>query len=117
AMIGPEGFESDDVIEGIAETAASDVGVFNQEACLASRFIFVEGDRDGIEKFCDRVQDRLGVDRDMVSEVAHPLPAETREEIEMLTLMDDDYKVWGKTDGRGLVILTDEPVDFHPSNK
>ena len=35
----------------------------------------------------------------------------------MLQVMDDECKVWGKTDGRGLVILTDEPVDFHPSNK
>jgi len=25
--------------------------------------------------------------------------------------------VWGKPDGRGLVLLTDEPVQFHPSNK
>ena len=32
-------------------------------------------------------------------------------------MMDDDYKVWGKPDGRGLVILSDEPVDFHPTNK
>ena len=67
--------------------------------------------------FCARLQERLGVDRDTASEFAHPLPPETREEIEMLQLMDDDYKVWGKTDGRGLVILTDEPVDFHHSNK
>jgi hypothetical protein len=28
-----------------------------------------------------------------------------------------DAQVWGEPDGRGLVILTDEPVDFHPSNK
>ena len=117
SMIGPEGFESDAVIEEIAETAATDVTVFNQEACLASRFLFVEGNREGIERFCEQLQQRLGVDRETSSEYAHPLPAETREEIEMLTLMDDDYKVWGKTDGRGLVILTDEPVDFHPSNK
>lgn len=117
SMIGPEGFESPEVIDEIAETAAADVTIFNQEACLASRFIFVEGERDGIETFCARLHERLGVDRDMSSEVAHPLPVETREEIEMLQVMDDDYKMWGKTDGRGLVILTSAPVDFHPSNK
>jgi hypothetical protein len=117
SMIGPEGFESDAVIDEIAEAAATDVTVFNQEACLASRFLFVEGDRVGIENFCERLQQRLGVDRDTASEYAHPLPVETREEIEMLALMDDDTKVWGTTDGRGLVILTDEPVDFHPSSK
>ena len=116
-LTGVFGFASDDVIEEIAEAAASDVAVFNQEACLASRFIFVEGERTGIEKFCKRLQERLGVDRMMSSEVAHPLPSELREEIEMLQVMDDDYKMWGKPDGRGLVILTSAPVDFHPSNK
>ena len=25
--------------------------------------------------------------------------------------------MWGKTDGKGLVIRSDEPVDFHPINK
>ena len=28
-----------------------------------------------------------------------------------------EVKVWGSYDGRGLVILSDEPVDFHPTNK
>jgi hypothetical protein len=116
-MIGPQGFASDAVITEIAEAAAADVTVFNQEACLASRFIFVAGDRSGIEKFCEQLQARLGIDRETASEVAHPLDVDTREEIEMLALMDDDTKVWGKPDGRGLVILTAEPVDFHPANK
>jgi hypothetical protein len=117
SMIGPEGFASDTVIEEIAESAATDVAVFNQEACLASRFIFVEGEREGIEKFCAKLQQRLGVDRDTASAIAHPLPVDTREEIEMLQVMNDECKVWGKADGRGLVILTAEPVDFHPTNK
>ncbi len=117
SMIGPEGFESAAVIDEIAEAAATDVSTMNQEACLASRFIFVEGERAGVEAFCARLQERLAVDRETSSEFAHPLPIETREEIEMLGLMDDEAKLWGKPDGRGLVILTDEPVDFHPSNK
>jgi len=37
--------------------------------------------------------------------------------INTLTMMDDDYRVWGKTDGKGVVIRSDEPVDFHPINK
>jgi hypothetical protein len=28
-----------------------------------------------------------------------------------------DFKTWGGFDGRGLVILSDTPVNFHPSNK
>ena len=117
SMIGPEGFASPEVIDEVAEAAAIDVATMNQEACLASRFIFVEGERAGVEAFCARLQERLAVDRETASAVAHPLPVETREEIEMLALMDDETKLWGKPDGRGLVILTDEPVDFHPSNK
>ncbi len=117
SMVGPEGFTSDAVIAEVAEAAAADVAVFNQEACLASRFIFVEGDRDGIEKFCSQLQERLGVERQTASESTLPPPLEIREQIEMLQIMDDDCKVWGKADGRGLVILTSEPVDFHPSNK
>jgi hypothetical protein len=117
SMIGPEGFASPEVIAEVAESAAIDVATMNQEACLASRFIFVAGERAGIEQFCAELQTRLGKDRETSSAVAHPLPIEVREEIEMLQLMDDEATVWGKCDGRGLVILTDEPVDFHPSNK
>ena len=104
-------------IDEIAEAAATDVAVFNQEACLASRFIFVEGERAGIEKFCARLQERLGVDRETASEVAHPLPVETREEIEMLQVMDDECKVWGKCDGRGLVILTERAGRLPPEQQ
>ncbi len=117
SMIGPEAFQSDATIAEVAECAAADVAVFNQEACLASRFIFVEGERDGIEKFCARLQDRLGVDRETASAKAPGLPQEIREEIEVLQMMDDDYRVWGKFDGAGLVILSEQPVGFHPTGK
>jgi Acyl-CoA reductase (LuxC) len=117
SMIGPEGFESDTVINEVAEAAAADVSIFNQEACLASRFIFAEGNRRGIEKFCATLQKRLGIDRETASAKAPPIPEETREEIEVLKLMDHGCQVWGTFDGAGIVILSDEPVGFHPSGK
>jgi hypothetical protein len=40
-----------------------------------------------------------------------------REQIETLTMMDDEFGVWGKPDGKGVVIRSEEPVDFHPINK
>ena len=53
SMIGPEGFAvRRDDRRGRGMRRGTDVTVFNQEACLASRFIFVEGERGGIEKFC-----------------------------------------------------------------
>ena len=42
---------------------------------------------------------------------------ELREQIETMMMMDDDYRVWGRADGRGCVIRSDEPVEFHPINK
>lgn len=116
SMIGPEGFRSESVIDEIAEAAATDVTVFNQEACLASRFIFVEGERAGVEKFCEKLQERLAVDRFSASADAPPPPSNVKDEVEMLTLMED-ARLWGKCDGRGMVVLTEEPVGFHPSNK
>jgi len=116
SMIGPEGFASDDVIEEIAEKTAVDATVFNQDACLASRFVFAEGDRAGIEKYCAKLQERLAVDRFSASEVGLPPPAEIKDEVETLSLMDE-CQMWGGFDGRGLVILTEEPVSFHPNNK
>ncbi|HEY0959705.1 MAG TPA: acyl-CoA reductase [Novosphingobium sp.] len=117
SMIGPEGFASQEVIDDIAEKAAADITIYNQEACLASRFIFAEGPREGIEKFCAKLQERLGVDRDYASAIAPPLPSDIRDEIEMMQVMGGDFKVFGKADGRGMVILTDEPVGFHPTGK
>ena len=117
SMIGREGFASDETIDEIAERTAADVCVFNQDACLASRFVFVEGERAQIEKYCEKLLARLGVDRETGSAVAPPLPLDVREEIEVMQVMGDGVKVFGRSDGRGLVILSDEPVDFHPTSK
>ncbi len=42
---------------------------------------------------------------------------ELREQIYVLAGLEPDYRVWGKFDGRGIVILSDEPVDFYPDRK
>ncbi len=115
SMIGPEGF-ADEVLDAVADATAEDVTLFNQEACFASRFVFVEGDREGIEAFCARLAEALAVDRFTASEQAHPLPVEERDQVMTLEVMGDAL-VWGRPDGRGMVILTEEPLEFHPSNK
>lgn len=116
SLIGREAFKSDEIIDEVAERLAADTTVFNQEACLASRFAFVEGERSQIEAFCAELADRLAVDRDYASAVAQPLPSDVREEVEVMSAMGD-LKAFGRFDGSGLVILSDRPVDFHPSNK
>ncbi|MCP3811906.1 long-chain-fatty-acyl-CoA reductase, partial [Mycobacteriaceae bacterium Msp059] len=35
----------------------------------------------------------------------------------MASRLRDELEVFGRFDGRGMVVLSDEPVDFHPSNK
>jgi hypothetical protein len=90
--------------------------VFNQEACLASRFVFIEGERPQVERFCAALAQRLAVDRDFASAEAPPLPLDVRNEVEVMQAMGD-LQVWGSYDGRGLVILSDRPVDFQPTNK
>ena len=37
----------------------ADVMVLNQEACVASRFIFVEANRDDADRFCERLHARM----------------------------------------------------------
>jgi hypothetical protein len=116
SMIGREAFESEDRIAEVAELLATDTTVFNQEACLASRYAFVEGERPQIESLCAKLAQRLNVDRDFTSAVSPPLPAERREEIQVMEAMGD-LAVYGGFDGRGLVILSDRPVEFQPTHK
>lgn len=116
SMIGAEAFESDATMDEVAERLALDTTVFNQEACLASRFVFAEGERSQIETFCAKLAQRLAVDRDYASAQALPLSAEVREEVEIMAAMGE-VKSWGTFDGHGLVVLSDTPVNFHPSNK
>jgi hypothetical protein len=116
SMIGVEAFASDEILDEVATRAAADVGILNQEACVSSRFIFIEGDRKQVDLFCERLQQRL-VDRNALTGKAPPLPRDLAEEVESLRSMDDDFGVWGVADGSGLVVRSDEPVDFHPINK
>ena len=88
----------------------------NQEACVASRFQFVEGNAAEVDRFCAALHARI-VTRAAQSGDVRPLDMDMREAVEMMIMMDDEYGVWGRTDGKGLVIRSDEPVDFHPINK
>jgi hypothetical protein len=116
SMVGIEAHASEEVLEEAASAAASDIGMANQEACTSSRFVFVEGDLGQGRRFCEKVQTKLAAASAVIGK-ARSLPRETAEEIEALEMMDDEFGVWGKPDGNGLVIMSDRPVDFHPTNK
>ena len=116
SMAGKEAFASDETLDLAADLASADVMVLNQEACVASRFIYVEGDHAQVDRFCERLHKRI-VERAAASGDVRPLDMDLREQIETMMMMDDDYRIWGKADGRGCVIRSDEPVEFHPINK
>jgi hypothetical protein len=116
SMIGVEAFKSDEVMDEVAKRAASDVGMTNQEACVCSRVLFVEGEREQIDHLCDRLQRKL-VEHSASAGKAPPLPRDMAEEIEALRLMGDEFGVWGQPDGNGLVVRSDIPADFHPIRK
>lgn len=116
SMVGVEAFDSDDVMDDVAKRAASDVGLANQEACVCSRVLFVEGEREQIRKFCDRLRQKL-VEHSAAVGRAPALPRDMAEEIGVLAMMDDDFGVWGQPDGSGLVVLSEKPTDFHPIRK
>ncbi len=116
SMIGREAFESDAVLDEVAARAAHDVGLQNQEACVCSRVLFVEGEADQVDWLCARLQQKL-VERNALTGKAPPLPRDLADEVEGLRSLDDEFGVWGAPDGSGLVIRSEEPVDFHPLNK
>ncbi len=116
SFVGREAFASEESLELAADLASADVMTLNQEACVASRFQFVEGAQADVDRFCAALHRRIAA-RAAESGDVRPLDMDMKEQVEALMMMDDDYGVWGRGDGKGLVIRSEEPVDFHPINK
>jgi len=117
SLIGREAFETDAVLAEVAECAAADATIMNQQACASSRVQFVEGSVAQVDRYCALLQARLGVERPTTSAIGNPLSVELRDEIDGLRDMQPHYRVWGGYEGKGLVIRSEEPVDFHPDGR
>ncbi|MEU6139553.1 acyl-CoA reductase [Streptomyces sp. NPDC047081] len=117
SLIGREAFESPRTLAEAADAGAADATFFNQQACVASRFQFVEGSLDEVDRYAALLCERLGVAREFSSAAGPRVPTALREEIDVLRSLAPEYRVWGGYDGRGLVIRSPEPVDFHPDGK
>lgn len=117
SMIGREAFASDEILAEVADLAAADATVMNQQACASSRIQFVEGDVDQVDRFCALLQQRLGVERQTASACGSPLPSSLRDEIDSLRTMEPYFRVWGGYEGKGLVIRSEEQVDFYPDGR
>ena len=117
SLIGREAFVSEATLAEVAERAAADATVMNQQACVSSRLQFVEGSIEQVDRYCALLQQRLGVERPTTSACGSPLPSALRDEIDGLRGMEPFYQVWGRYDGSGVVIRSEEPVDFHPDGR
>ena len=114
SLIGREAFESDATLAAVADLAAADATLVEQQACASSRFQFVEGSPEEVDRYCALLQASMGIERPTSSAAGRPVPLDLREEIDGLRGMDDFYRVWGDYAGSGVVIRSDDPVDFHP---
>jgi hypothetical protein len=117
SLIGREAFESEATLADAAERAAADATIMNQQACASSRVQFVEGTVEQVDRYCALLQKRLGIERPTASAIGSPLPADLRDEIDGLRDMQPHYRVWGGYEGKGLVIRSEEPVEFHPDGR
>lgn len=118
-IIGPEAFDSDDILRDVATRAACDVGVGNQEGCVNARVIYVLSGTDdaGLAN-----ANRLGaLMYDAMTKLPSALSTKPKvvdrtllEHIEGSRLTDDWYRVFGGEDAEGAIIVSqlDEPVPY-----
>ena len=59
SMVGREAFASGETLAQAAELTAADVMTLNQEACVASRYQFVEGSQADVDRYCEQLQRRI----------------------------------------------------------
>src|SRR6266403_1932754 len=117
SMIGREAFESAATLAEAADHGANDATLVEQQACSSSRFQFVEGTIEQVDRYCALLMERMGVERIFASAEGRPLAENLREEIDGLRGMEDFYRVWGGYEGPGVVIRSQDPVEFHPDGR
>lgn len=117
SMIGREVFRSEAELEAVANAAAEDATAYNQSACVCSRIQYVEGDEADVDRYCTYLQAKLGLDRHTASAKGPAVPTELRGEIDGLRDLEPMFRVWGDYNGAGVVVRSEEPVDFYPDNK
>jgi hypothetical protein len=116
-MIGKEAFASPQLLPQAAEAAATDACLYDQSACSSSRFQLVEASMAEAEAYRGLLQAEMGKERLTASGCGVVVPSSIRAEVEGLRDLEPFYKIWGECDGRGIVILSEDPVDFHPEAK
>ena len=120
-VIGPEAFDSDEATDEVAARAAADIGMMNQNACSSARVVYVlsGSDEDGVER-CNELGEKIYAKMlALPQEVSTPVKSfdpEVRSHLKALLMDDEYYKVIGRNDGRGAIIVSQEKeaVDWAP---
>lgn len=114
SMIGREAFASEAILAEVAALAATDATLMNQDACIASRYQYVEGSVADVDRYCELLSRELAQERYYASACGLPTPAPIREEVDVLRHLEPEFRVWGDYSGAGLVIRSEEPLGFFP---
>jgi hypothetical protein len=114
SMIGREAFASEETLQDVAVRSAVDVTIMNQDACVAARYQFVEGTLDEVDRYCERLIGQLGVERERCTARGEAPPADIRDEVDVLRLLEPEFRVWGDYSGSGLIVRSEDPVSFFP---
>ena len=118
SMIGNAAFDSADTVADVAARAAEDVIGWNQDACSASRFHYVEGSVEQADAYCEALVKAMGVDTRYGPGKSNLIPPpDIREQLDMLQNLEPIYRLFGKYDGNGMAIRSDDPVSFSPTGK
>lgn len=118
SLVGREAFVSDGALDDAAARGAADVVAFNQDACSCARFQFVEGTTEQVDAYCERLVEAMGRESRYGEGAGGPTPSPpVIEELDMLTMLEPIYRVFGNPDGRGMVVRSSEPVSFNPGGK
>jgi len=118
-VIGPEAFDSEDIMEEVACRAACDIGVANQEACASARVIYVlcgtdPGGLDKINQLGELIYRKLLGLPEHISTKPLSFNKELKAHLDGARMQDMFFRVIGGEDNEGAIIVSqyDESVDF-----
>lgn len=122
SIIGPEAFESEATLDDVAQRAACDIGMANQEGCACARVLYVlcGSDAQGIaraNRLGERIYEKLLALPEHISTKPKSFDRELKDHLDASRTSGSDwYRVIGGNENEGAIIVSqmDEPVDYAP---
>jgi len=118
-IIGPEAFSDEATMQEVAQRAACDIGMANQEACASARVIYVLCGTSAeaiakLNQFGEMIYAALMAMPEYLTSRPLFVDRELRELMSATRLDDTFYKIVGGESDEGAVIVSqfDEPVDY-----